>query len=360
LLASLPRAVRAAAVTPDGRRAVAVCGPNDDAQGAARHTAELVIVDPAANRGVARHAITSEFDPTRLAVSPDGRLAAVADHNLNNDSAGAYTLKGTIYLFDLDDGRKLGTLRGHDQRVLGLGFSRDGRTLATGSDDRTVRVWELATRKERCSFRAAGPVRSVSLSPAGRLAASSSPDAPVYVWDVYGLDTNPTSERAGSLAAEALAKAWANLTSPDAAVAFKAIRALVADPDAAVRLIRDKQKPAEAIDPAAVKRWLADLDAPAFAAREAAEKALAKVSAEIAPALDEALAAAGSPEVRARLTAIRGHSDTLPGALLRGLRAVEVLEVIGTPAAKQVLAELAGGANGRRLTAGAKAAVERK
>jgi WD40 repeat protein len=356
-IAILPRSVSAAAVTPGGRRAFAVCEPNADASDATRYTAELVIADLAAGRELARHTFVSERYPYFYAVSPDGRVVAVADSNDNDDDAGAYTRKGAAHLFDLENGRKLGVLRGHDRRIHDLNFSRDGRTLVTGADDHTIRGWELATRKERWSFRVGGTVGCAAISPDGRLAASASPDELVLVWDVYGLYG---AERKAPLATASLETLWADLASPDATVGFNAIRALVADPDAAVRLIHERLKPAEPLDAAAVRQWLADLDAPAFAAREAAEKGLTRLAAEIAPALDEAAASAVSPEVRARLAAIRGHADTPPGPLVRGLRAVEVLEVVGTPGAKQVLAELGGGATGRRLTAEAKGAVERR
>ncbi len=77
------------------------------------------------------------------------------------------------------------TLRGHSDEVTCISFSRDGKLLASGSYDRTARLWDLQTGKEL--GRLAGPasaVFSVSFSPDGRLLATGAYDGAVRLWDV--------------------------------------------------------------------------------------------------------------------------------------------------------------------------------
>jgi WD40 repeat protein len=77
------------------------------------------------------------------------------------------------------------TLKGHDLSVWSVAYSSDGRTLASGSYDRAVRLWEAATRIERASLTGhGGEVFSVAFSPDGKELASTSWDQTVKLWDL--------------------------------------------------------------------------------------------------------------------------------------------------------------------------------
>ena len=72
----------------------------------------------------------------------------------------------------------------HQDSVSAVGFSPDGKLLASGSRDNTVRVWDLATGKELQRFSHDSPVNAVSFSPGGKLLASGSEDKTVRLWDL--------------------------------------------------------------------------------------------------------------------------------------------------------------------------------
>ena len=110
-----------------------------------------------------------------------------------------------------------------------------------------------------------------------------------------------------------------------------------------------------------VARWLKELDDEEFTAREHATDELKKNIDALAPSLRKALAAGASLEVERRLTHLIEFAEEgrwAPEAL-RTLRAIEVLEHVGSAEARTVLKALAGGVSEARLTREAKATLER-
>ncbi len=75
-------------------------------------------------------------------------------------------------------------LHGHQGAVFGVAFSPDGKTLASGSGDKTIILWDVGTRQPLGTPLTASAVASVAFSPDGKTLASGTWDKTVILWDV--------------------------------------------------------------------------------------------------------------------------------------------------------------------------------
>lgn len=102
-----------------------------------------------------------------VVLSPDGSVLAVCD----NEQRGGKDVK-SLHLFDSSTGIERHRLHGHQDRIHDFLFSKDGKTLVTSSDDKSIRFWDVVTGKQVRQFDLAAPVGSIALAPDGKTLAS--------------------------------------------------------------------------------------------------------------------------------------------------------------------------------------------
>jgi hypothetical protein len=195
-------------------------------------------------------------------------------------------------------------------------------------------------------------VTSLAFSPDSRRLISGLYNSALLVWDVPA----PAALPAAKLNAENTAGAWEDLASADTPRAFRARATLASSPDEALPYLQEHLHSAKGADPQRLLRLLADLDSEQFSTRGKAQNELATLGELAEPALRQMLANKPSLEVTRRVQALleRLRGPVTRPELLQSLRAVAVLEDIGTPAARRVLEQLAIGVPEARLTREAK------
>ncbi len=237
---------------------------------------------------------------TRMVFSPDSQLLA---------SSG---MDWRVQVWEVASGQLRRQILRKESMMDAIAFSGSGRYLALGGMDRTISLHDLATGRTVPTFRGHnGDILCLGFTPDGRRLISGSADMTALVWDLQAvLDRGPR-----------LAEQIARL----------------------------------------VKR----LDSDSFPEREKASTALAELGEDAAEALRKVLEGNPSPEVRRRAEDLldRLKAKGPSPERLRELRALQVLEWIGTPPARRVLEALAGGApeaERTRLAVGALARLKRR
>jgi hypothetical protein len=283
-----------------------------------------------------------------LAFAPRGRILALG-------------LGGTVHLYDTLRGKELRRCGGLSVNARSAVFSPEGKYLAAGTHDGQLCLWEVATGtllvKTPAGHRST--VTTLAFSTDGKSLFSGSADSTLLCWDVptlLALQTPDPSTRK----LEAL---WDDLGSEDASRADQAIRELSTRNAAAVAFLQKKLRPVViSVDQKGIERLVTDLDSNEYLVREKAMRELEKLERVAAPSLRRALASKqASLEVRRRLERLldKLESPVISPNRLQGLRALEVLELLGSPDARHLLESLARGTPSASFTREAQETLER-
>jgi hypothetical protein len=237
-------------------------------------------------------------------------------------------------------------------------LSPDGRTVYCSASDGVIRVYETATGQIRRSLPGHRDyVAAMTCSRDGRRLLSGSYDLTALVWDVAVASTAPKD------VAPPPAELLAGLRNEVVAVAHGAMARLAARPADAVALLSAAVKPATRAAPAdaLLDRLIVDLADESFAMREKAAREIDALGDAAVEGLRRRMLTTASPEARRRIAKILDKYDParLPPERLVEERALELLEQLNTPESRTLLAELANGAAGARLTLAAAASLKR-
>jgi hypothetical protein len=290
-----------------------------------------------------------------LAYSPDGRSLAVL-------------LDGSVLLVELATGRRRAEMtfpsspEGRIDRpgtplIGALAFSPDGRLLAVGCPNGAIRRFDLRAGREITPLPGhKSPVLALCWGRDGRRLQSWSMDGQFLAWRGHlGREWHP---KAGPLPEGVVELLWDVLREDEPVDLFGCQQTLIANPAQTVPFLHKRLAPVPKADVERIDRLVADLQKGDYNARKRALIQLRKLGREALPALRTSQERGGYDELIRRLL-MEFENLAPPAEQVRALRALRVLERIGTPEARKLLETLAGGAPEAAVTTQAKAALDR-
>jgi WD40 repeat protein len=146
----------------------------------------IKLFDVATGKTTATRKLEADYIPS-AAFSPNGKTLAMVRPAISGGEGARDVLKDAecIKLIEVATGKEQATINKNTASRRPIVFSPDGKTLAWGSDDGTITVWDVAKAKELASFK--GHSREVSclaFSPDSKILVSGSADTNIKLWDV--------------------------------------------------------------------------------------------------------------------------------------------------------------------------------
>jgi WD40 repeat protein len=237
-----------------------------------------------------------------------------------------------------------GTLALELRSLSSAALSADGRLVAGASADDMLRCWEIATGALVAEWPAAdGSVTALTFSAEGAKLAAAYRQGTVLVWDLEGRPLVPVLTE--PLTAKDGEKLWNDLANRNAQVGYAAVQTLATHPQQALELLSSRLEREPMLVSLVVEQLLDKLEDTDLNVRAATIEDLQALGHLIAPALRTRLAAAKGVVLPKRLGEVLQSLkwSSLGDEELRQVRAVAVLEQIGSPAAWKLLKSLAAG-----------------
>jgi WD40 repeat protein len=288
----------------------------------------------------------------RLMFSPDGETLAVIGFPARLELWHLPTgrLLREMYLTDVDES----TVGGRAFALPPIAFAAHGQWIAFTHQEGEIVLLETMTGKEIHTLHGhQGFISSVAFSPDSRRLLSGGRDTTALLWSVLPeAPALPASWKDSE-------KLWLDLGAP-ADQAYRVVWALMARPDRAIEVLTKRLQPDEGATDREIRELITNLSGAKFAQRDVAIRRLKQIGTRSLPALEQALKKAPDLETGRRIQELLKTVETsLTPETLRDLRALQILEMIGTPAARQLLSEIARGDAGAGKTLMAQAALAR-
>lgn len=125
-------------------------------------------------------------DVLAVAFSPDGKYVATASEDR------------TAKIWDVATGSEIRTFKGHDDDISAVAISADGKYLITGSGDKTTRLWDMVTGKELMKLNVGSAVRSFAVFRDGRHILVGA-DERAVLWDIQTREEKKSFSSSGAV-----------------------------------------------------------------------------------------------------------------------------------------------------------------
>jgi WD40 repeat protein len=241
--------------------------------------------------------------------------------------------------------REMRQCEGHLAVPYAIAFSADGRSIISGSFDRTARLWEAFSGKQIANFKGhVGPVMGVAFVKDGRSVFTASTDTTVLQWDVPGLANHGKLPQVKMEPAE-FETTWTALTTEETPKGHATMwKAIAAGKDMIAHTVKEKKF--YLLDPERVKKLFKDLDSGNFAIRTAAMNELVGYGRWMEGRYDAAMANPPSLEYKRRIEILKEklnekQSASLAQERLRLRRFMLICEQVGGAEAIEALQMLA-------------------